>query len=298
MTTVLTVALAKGGAGKTSTAANLAVGLAQRGLSVLLIDLDPQANLTSAFGVKPKRVAENGTSADLLYSPARRPLEECVIPDVVEGVDLVPASEQALYVADDDLRRAIGAESKLSRSLRAADGIWNWVICDLPPSLRGPVVVNAFVASDWVLSPVTPSSWAAQGASRVKAAVDEVRAEELGDVKYLGMVWNKVLPGRSSQEFVMRQVADAGTLPILRTEIPHRQHAEESELLGLPAATDPDSDLGMAFADLAGEVMALTGASGEGIATPWRERQAAKRLAKQEKAKKKGKKKRKKGEAA
>lgn len=292
MTSVLSIGIAKGGVGKTTTAANLAVALGQRGLSVLVIDLDPQGNLTSAFGLDGKKsVGEYGTSADLLYSPIRRPLSECVIPDVAPGVDIVRSDEQALYLADDDLRRAIAAESKLARALRAAEGVWNWVLLDLPPALKGPVVVNAFVASDWVMSPVTPSGWAAKGAARVMAAVDEIRAEELGNPRYLGVVWNRVLPGRTSQEFVMEQVTDLGSIPVLSTQIPNRQAAEDAEVLGLPAATEPDSDLGEAYRDLAAELMLATGASSEGVGATWRERVSEKKAAKSEKAKKKAKKK-------
>jgi chromosome partitioning protein len=303
MTAVLSIGIAKGGVGKTTTAANLAVALGQRGLSVLVVDLDPQGNLTSAFGLDgKKKVGEYGTSADLLYSPIRRPLSECVIPDVAPGVDIVRSDEQALYLADDDLRRAIAAESKLARALRAADGVWNWVVLDLPPALKGPVVVNAFVASDWVMSPVTPSGWAAKGAARVMAAVDEIRAEELGNPRYLGVVWNRVLPGRTSQEFVMEQVKELAhdpslpTIPILKTQIPNRQAAEDAEVLGLPAASEPDSDLGEAYRDLAAELMLATGASSEGVGATWRERVQEKKAAKAEKSKKKGKKK--KGKAA
>ncbi len=146
---ILCVANQKGGVGKTTTAVNLAAGLARRGQRVLLIDLDIQGSATVTLGAMPS----NGELSVAECLTAERPLSEVIRDTATEGLKLAPAGER-LAVVDIHLATALAREHVLKRCLASSLPHFDHVVIDTAPYL-GLLTLNALVAADHVLIPVS-----------------------------------------------------------------------------------------------------------------------------------------------
>lgn len=171
----------KGGVGKTTTAVSLAVALARRGQRVLLVDLDPQANATSALGVfGSERV---GTYDALLDET---PIAECITRVEEEGVDLVPSSAE-LSGAEVELVPVLARERRLANALHPIRDQYDWVLVDCPPSL-GLLTINALTASESVIIPVQCEYMALEGLSRLMETLELVRRNLNPGLHVLGVI--------------------------------------------------------------------------------------------------------------
>jgi chromosome partitioning protein len=152
---IITIANQKGGVGKTTTAMNLGVALARAGRRVLLVDSDPQANLTSYLGVNPE--ASGAGTIDEIYL-AKRPLDESgrrrMISQTEAGVDLL-AGDAGLTGVEYYLFSRPDRERVLAGFLDSVRADYDFILIDTPPSLN-LLTVNALCASRWVLVPVQP----------------------------------------------------------------------------------------------------------------------------------------------
>jgi chromosome partitioning protein len=175
-TRVIAIANQKGGCAKTTSTVNLAAGLAQAGLRVLVLDLDPQGNASSALSI-PHQV---GTPSLYDVVAERRPLAEVVVdcPDV-PGLRAAPATID-LAGADLELITAVNREQRLRRALteylsgQAEQDRVDYVLIDCPPSLS-LLTVNAFTAAGEVLIPVQCEYYALEGLSQLLGHIDLVR---------------------------------------------------------------------------------------------------------------------------
>jgi chromosome partitioning protein len=158
----------KGGSGKTTTAVNLAAALGERGASVLLIDLDPQASASAWFGV----VDESRGLLDVLLGEST--LGALVRDTSVQGVSLVPASAW-LVGAERALAGEVGAETLLrSQFGKLPAGRWDWVLVDCPPTL-GVLALQALVGCRELLVPVTAEAMAVAGLAALLQTLQRVQ---------------------------------------------------------------------------------------------------------------------------
>lgn len=171
----------KGGVGKTTTAVSLAVALARRGQRVLLVDLDPQANATSALGILGG--AQPGTYDAILDET---PIEQCIVPVPEEGVDLVPSSAE-LSGAEVELVPVLARERRLANALQPVRDRYDWVLIDCPPSL-GLLTINALTASESVIIPVQCEYMALEGLSRLVETLELVRRNLNPGLHVLGVI--------------------------------------------------------------------------------------------------------------
>jgi chromosome partitioning protein len=159
MPNIIAVSNQKGGVAKTTTCVSLGAALDERGYDVLMVDLDPQANLSLALGVNPATVRR--TAADVLMGSL--PVAEVRQPTPVPGLDLLPANYQ-MRLVDRFLTARPNYEYALREAVQAAPD--TFCLCDCPPNL-GPLTLNALVAADLVLIPTQCEPFALHGAREV-----------------------------------------------------------------------------------------------------------------------------------
>jgi chromosome partitioning protein len=180
---VKTIAIAnqKGGSGKTTTTRSLAAALAERGRTVLMVDMDPQASLSEGCGVPLYELQK--TIYHVLLGTAG--LKDIVI-NVEERVDLIPANIH-LAAAELQLVNANRREDKLRRSLQAVSTLYEYTLIDCPPSF-GLLTVNALSAADSVLIPMTCDYYTMLGVRLLLETVKEIQDEVNPHLKVEGIL--------------------------------------------------------------------------------------------------------------
>src|SRR5947209_1074975 len=167
---IIAVANQKGGVGKTTTAVNLGCALAEQNLRVLIIDLDPQGNATSSFGLQD-------LEGESLYEPllGAAPIAEKIVPTRVERVFMVPA-DLDLAGAEVEIARLDNHLSRLAETLAPlrADDTFDFVLLDCPPSL-GILMTNALAAADELLTPIQCEYFALEGLVKIVRIIEQIR---------------------------------------------------------------------------------------------------------------------------
>ena len=167
---VVAIANQKGGVGKTTTAINLGSSLAAAEARTLVVDMDPQANLTSGLGLRD--VSSHGTIYDVLIQ--ERPVAEVILDTMLESMKIIP-SERNLTGAEIELVGEPRREFRLKDVLSPIAADYDYVLIDCPPSL-GLLTVNALVAADSVLVPLQCEFFALEGVTELMATVERVRS--------------------------------------------------------------------------------------------------------------------------
>ena len=199
---IISIAIQKGGSGKTTTAVNLAVALRDLGKSVLLIDLDPQANLSQSLGA-PEEPAEN------IYQILRReafgePADMATAIIDCHGMDLAPAALE-LAGAELELASVYGREQILTQLIGRLKKRYDFILIDCPPSI-GMLTVNALVASDFMLMPMQAEFLPLKGARSFLTHI--VKIKKLNKkLELLGFVLTKFDPRKTMNKQVLEQLS-------------------------------------------------------------------------------------------
>jgi len=180
----------KGGVGKTTTALNLGVGLAKAGRRVLLIDADPQSDLTSSLGWEGDKL--DNSLGSLMYQVTRdsEPAVRETILHHEEGVDLIP-SNLDLSMMETQLVNAMSREKVLSNALKNVKADYDYILIDCMPSL-GMITVNALTAADSVIIPVQAQYLPAKGMTQLMKSINMVRSHTNENLKIEGIVMTLV----------------------------------------------------------------------------------------------------------
>ena len=184
MSNIIAVLNQKGGVGKTTTTINLAAAIAKSGKSVLIVDLDPQANATSGLGVDKASVTQS--TYEMLVSA--QGAENYITETGVSGLQILPATT-ALAAAEQELVSVESRENVLKNSLGTL--AYDYVIIDCPPSL-GLLSINAMVAADSVLIPVQTEFYALEGLGLLVQTIQRVQQGLNPNLKILGVVMTMV----------------------------------------------------------------------------------------------------------
>jgi chromosome partitioning protein len=173
---IVAIANQKGGVGKTTTAVNLGCALAQAGQRILLIDLDPQGNATSSFGLQE-------LAGESLYEPllGDASVVDKVLPTRVEGMFIVPA-DLDLAGAEIEIARMDNHLTRLAETLAPLrnDRTFDFILLDCPPSL-GILMTNALAAADELLTPIQCEFFALEGLVKIVRVVEQVRNSGAND---------------------------------------------------------------------------------------------------------------------
>lgn len=181
-THVISVVNQKGGCGKTTTAVNMSAILAEKGLQVLLIDLDPQAHASLGLSVKVDELDK--TIYNVLLSQTS--LQEVVLSTNVPCLDIAPANS-LLSGAQVDLISMVGRETILNSAIKKLIRHYDYVIIDCSPSLN-VLTINALTASRWVLIPFQTHYYSLEGMKELFSTLDIVRDRLNPDIEILGIL--------------------------------------------------------------------------------------------------------------
>jgi chromosome partitioning protein len=248
--TVLTIAIQKGGTGKTTTALSLGVELAQMGRRVLLIDIDPQSNLTQAVGHDPTQIEHS--IYEVLLNPSYGPGFATLTTSY--GVDLVPAT-LSLAGAELSLAGRFGRELMLRTALTEARREYDYILIDSPPSL-GVFTVNALTAADAVIVPLQAHVFALKAMPQLEETITIVR--QLNPMLAIGGIAVTMVDRRTSVNLVVEETIrqQYGDL-VFQTTIPFNVKLVEAPASGQPISIYAgDSSGARAYRDLAQEVAA------------------------------------------
>jgi len=241
----------KGGVGKTTTVVNLATFLARVGERVLIVDLDPQGNATSGFGID-RRTLERSTYDSMVDGVELRSI---VLPGVEGTVDLAPAAI-ALAGADVELAGAPARERRLRRLLEPIRDDYDLILIDCPPSL-GLLTVNALTAADAVLIPLQSEYYALEGLTQLLATIELVRDHLNPRLAIDGVVITMVDARTNLSSDVEAEARTHLGKVVYETVIPRSVRLSEAPSHGKSiAAYAPDSRGGTAYAALASEFLA------------------------------------------
>ncbi len=253
---VIAICNQKGGVGKTTTAASLGIALAMQGKRVLMIDADPQSDLSTSMGIERPDELDKTVSTMIEKSINEEkfsPMEGIL--QTKEGAYLLPSSLD-LATLEMNLVGTMNRERALKGYVDKVKKHFDYVIIDCMPSL-GMVTINALSAADSVIIPVQAHYLPAKGMKQLLGTVNKVQKYVNPSLKVGGVLMTLVDARTSFASEVPEMIkAMYPKLKIFKSQIPMRIKAAETAAMGVSIFTyEPKSDVAKAYADLAKEVM-------------------------------------------
>lgn len=237
----------KGGVGKTSLVQNAGAEMAAAGMSTLLVDYDPQSNLTTGWGLDPD--ADRPTIYDAMLDPGK--VTSCVV-NLRANLDIIPSN---LNLAGAELQFAgdFDRNGKLKAALAGVAGRYQFILIDTPPSL-GFYVGNALVAAQRVIIPLQAQFYALKALQPVFDIVK--RAQSVNPGLHVYAIVPTMYDARNSlSEPVVQAARDQYTKLVTKTQIPVNVRVADSPIHGLPVREhDPNSSGATAYAELTKEL--------------------------------------------
>lgn len=257
MIKTIAVANQKGGVGKTTTVVNLAACMAEKGVKVLLIDMDAQGNATTGCGIRKKDLQKS--SYDLLTDENVK-LSDLVIKTPYHNLWIVPATMD-LAGAELELAEAQGRAKRLENALKTAEteNLFDFILIDCPPSL-GLITINALTAADTVLIPIQCEFFALEGLSQLTNTVKQVKKVYNPQLDIEGVLIT-MFDGRLNLTMqVLAEVKKYFASKTFKTVIPRNVRISEAPSHGKPINYyDRGSKGAKAYAELAEEILKNNG---------------------------------------
>lgn len=248
MTYRIAISNEKGGVAKTTTAISLAGAMAEDGLKVLLIDLDPQANLTLAIGIKPKQVKR---SIARIVLNSDKP-STVVYETGTEGIDIIPSSPE-MGLAERFLPIRQNHHMVLRNALFGFVA-YDYIIFDCPPAL-GAITINGLTAADLLIIPTQPEYFSAYALKKMMSAVRQVRNH--GNPSLIYRVLVTMMDGRNrTHRTLLEQLKATFHDGLLETVIETDTKIRESSIVGLPITSySTESRSAVQYRELAQEII-------------------------------------------
>jgi chromosome partitioning protein len=240
----------KGGVGKTTTAVNVAAGLAARGKRVLLVDSDPQANATTGAGVEKPSI--EATLYEVLTDCI--PAEQAIVRTRFENLDVLPSTLD-LAGAEPALLGMVGRETILREALSKLRDRYDWIIIDAPPSL-GILTINALAAADAALIPMQCEFYALEGLSQLVKTFDLIKRRINPDLQIAKVILTMYDKRNRLSLQVEEELRSYFGEKVAKTTIPRNVRLSEAPGFGEPAVVRYPSSIGAkAYEEFVSEVL-------------------------------------------
>lgn len=225
---VIAIANQKGGVGKTTTAINLSAAMGKKGKKVLVIDIDPQGNTTSGFGIEKNELDK--TVYDLILGECS--IKEAIIPDVCDNLSIIPANVN-LAAAEIELIDAEKKEYVLKNEVDWIKDQYDYIFIDCPPSLS-MLTVNAMTTAESVLVPIQCEYYAMEGLSQLIHTINLVKKKLNPSLAMEGVVFTMFDSRTNLSQEVVDSVKEALEERVFETTIPRNVRLAEAPSYGKP----------------------------------------------------------------